>query len=290
MDVKKRLDSRTNKTFTVKVGNSEIGGSHFSVIAGPCSIEGRDQFEETALGVKKFGAHLLRGGIWKMRTQATSFQGLGPEAVQFVKDVLDLTQMSLVTEVTDPRQIAILDDFVGMYQVGARNMFNYALLKELGQTRKPVLLKRGFSAMVDEWLQATEYISKGGNDQIVLCERGIRTFENSTRYTFDLNSVLVAKSRSPYPVIVDPSHSVGVREFVPQLAYAAAAVGADGIIVEVHLRPAEALSDGKQALTLQDFEKMMDQLNRILAAVGRPAKSFANDLHQRPSHHAFPTA
>ncbi|MFN7729395.1 MAG: 3-deoxy-7-phosphoheptulonate synthase [Bdellovibrio sp.] len=256
-------------TKPVRVGNVVIGGPAFALIAGPCSIESREQFFETATAVKKSGAVLLRGGIWKMRTSFQSFQGLGPEAVSFIREVLDYTGLQLVSEITDPRQVELLDPLVGMYQVGARNMYNYALLKELGQTRKPVLLKRGFSALVDEWIKAAEYISMGGNDQIILCERGIRTFETSTRNTFDLNAVLVAKSRTNFPVIVDPSHAVGIREYVPKLALAAAVAGADGLIVEVHPRPADALSDGFQALTILDFQKLSHDLERVLGALDR---------------------
>lgn len=256
-------------TIPVKVGRIQIGGPEFAVIAGPCSIENQSQFLETSQAVKKLGACLLRGGVWKMRTSAASFQGLGNEAFNFISEVLDETSLGLVTEVTDPRQIAMLDPFVEMYQVGARNMYNYALLKELGQTRKPVLLKRGFSALVEEWVKAAEYITSGGNTNVVLCERGIRTFETATRNTFDLNAVLWAKAHTHFPVVVDPSHAVGIREFVPKLAYAGAAVGADGIIVEVHPRPSEALSDGQQALTISDFSDMMSQLNKILDAFDR---------------------
>lgn len=258
------------RTRPVQVGRIQIGGPEFTVIAGPCSIENHNQFSETALAVKAAGAVLLRGGVWKLRTSAKTFQGLGPEAFGFIKDVLEQTQMKLVSEITDPRQIEILDDYVEMYQVGSRNMHNYALLKELGQTRKPVLLKRGFAAFVDEWIKAAEYISLGGNDNVILCERGIRTFETTTRNTLDLNSVVYAKAHTHFPVIVDPSHAVGVRELVTPLALAAAAAGADGIIVEVHPRPSEALSDGPQALTVADFQNLMQKLERILSALDRP--------------------
>jgi 3-deoxy-7-phosphoheptulonate synthase len=254
----------------VNVGGLPIGGAGFAVIAGPCSIESKSQFQETAHAVKDLGATLLRGGIWKMRTDAKNFQGLGAEALPFIREVLNETQLGLVTEVTDARQIEVLDDSVVMYQVGARNMFNYSLLKELGQTRKPILLKRSFSALVDEWIKAAEYIIQGGNDNVILCERGIRTFETKTRYTFDLNAVIWAKQNTHFPVIVDPSHAVGIRDMVSKVAFAAAAVGADGIIVEVHPRPIEALSDGKQALTIPDFRQMMTTLERILEATDRP--------------------
>ncbi|MGZ5278309.1 MAG: 3-deoxy-7-phosphoheptulonate synthase [Pseudobdellovibrionaceae bacterium] len=255
---------------TVQVGTVTIGGPEFTVIAGPCSIESHSQFLQTAQAVKSSGAVLLRGGVWKLRTSAQTFQGLGPEAFSFIKDVLNQTGMKLVSEITDPRQIGILDDYVEMYQVGSRNMHNYALLKELGLTRKPVMLKRGFAAFVDEWIKAAEYISMGGNENVVLCERGIRTFETSTRNTLDLNSVLYVKEKTGLPVIVDPSHAVGLREFVPQLALAAAAIGADGVIVEVHPKPAEALSDGRQALTIDDFKQMMVKMERVLSALDRP--------------------
>lgn len=258
------------RTRVVRVGSVPIGGPGFAVIAGPCSIESREQFLETAQSVKASGAVVLRGGIWKLRTSPKTFQGLGTDASHLVQEVLKQTGMTLVSEITDPRQVEALDPLVSMYQVGARNMFNYALLKELAQTRKPVLLKRGFSALVEEWIKAAEYLTNGGNDQVVLCERGIRTFETSTRYTFDLNAVLVAKARTDFPVVVDPSHAVGLREYVPPVALAAAAAGADGLIVEVHPRPAEALSDGPQSLTLDGFRDLTRTLEKVLAALGRP--------------------
>jgi len=268
--VKPEVKASKPKGSVVQVGNVKIGGPEFAVIAGPCSIESRSQFEETALAVKSYGAALLRGGIWKMRTDANTFQGLGSEALQFVREVVADTGLGLVSEVTDPRQIEMLDEYVVMYQVGARNMFNYSLLKELGQTRKPVMLKRSFSALIDEWIKAADYITAGGNDKVILCERGIRTFETKTRYTFDLNAVIWAKQNTHFPVVVDPSHAVGIRDMVSKVAFAAAAVGADGIIVEVHPRPAEALSDGKQALTVSDFRQMMSTIEKILEATDRP--------------------
>ncbi len=269
MAVSKSKTSRSCGTQPIKVGSIQIGTGDFAVIAGPCSIESSSQFGITAREVKEQGAVLLRGGIWKMRTSPQAFQGLGPAAFQFIRKVINETGLGLVTEVTDPRQVELLDDLVVAYQVGARNMFNYPLLNELGQTRKPVLLKRSFSALVDEWIKAAGYIEKGGNSNIMLCERGIRTFETSSRFTFDLNSVLIAKTRTPYPVMVDPSHAIGIREFVPKLALAAAAVGADGLIVEVHPEPAEALSDANQALTFADFRQMMTQLERLLISQDR---------------------
>lgn len=257
-------------TKVVSIGNVKVGGPEFVVIAGPCSIESPEQFLETAEIVKNCGAVLLRGGIWKLRTSAKTFQGLGTDALTFIQEVLKKTNLQLVSEVTDPRQIEQLGDYVSMFQVGSRNMHNYALLKELGNSKKPVLLKRGFAAYVDEWIKAAEYISMGGNDQVILCERGIRTFETATRNTLDLNSVVYAKARTQFPVIVDPSHAVGISEFVPALALAATAAGADGIIVEVHPRPEMALSDGMQALTPEGFKKLMTQIEKVLVAVDRP--------------------
>ena len=265
----------TSSTLTVKIGCSqapqkksiEIGGSSsFTVIAGPCSIESYDQFKETALSVQASGAAMLRGGIWKLRTSPGTFQGLGSEASGFIKEVLSQAQMPLVSEVTDPRHIEAVYDYVDMFQVGSRNMHNYALLKELGKQNKPVLLKRGFAALISEWIKASEYITNSGNQNVILCERGIRTFETATRNTLDLNAVVYAKKHSPLPVIVDPSHAVGIRDLVAPLCYAAAAAGADGLIIEVHPNPAVALSDGEQALTLLDFETMMKQLEKVLFA------------------------
>ncbi|MEN0059933.1 MAG: 3-deoxy-7-phosphoheptulonate synthase [Bdellovibrio sp.] len=266
-------------TQTVNVGGFSIGGPQFTVIAGPCSIESYEQFLETAQGVQKSGAHLLRGGIWKMRTSPQAFQGLGSSSFEFIKAVCKKTNMSLISEVTDARQIEEIYDLVECFQVGSRNMHNYALLKELGQQNKPVMLKRGLAAYIEEWIKAAEYITKGGNPNVILCERGIRTFETATRNTLDLNAVAYAKKNTSFPVIVDPSHAVGIRALVPELTYAAAAVGADGIIVEVHPRPSEALSDGMQALTLEDFSTMMKKLEKILTAVERPLHPAKAELH-----------
>jgi 3-deoxy-7-phosphoheptulonate synthase len=257
------------KTSLVKIGNFEIGGPQFTVIAGPCSIESETQFKNTALSVKNSGARILRGGIWKMRTSNNSFQGLGNEAFEFIKKVKAEVNMPLVSEITDIRQIESIHPFVDAYQVGARNMHNYSLLKELGRQPKPVLLKRNFSAYIDEWLKAADYILQGGNEQVILCERGIRTFETATRNTLDLNAVVYAKKHSQLPVIVDPSHAVGISELVPQLCYASAAAGADGLIIEVHPKPSEALSDGQQALTFEVFESTMKQLEKVLNAFNR---------------------
>ena len=256
----------------VQIGNVQIGGPKFTVIAGPCSIESEDQFRMTSTSVKKSGAALLRGGIWKMRTSPKSFQGLGEDSFDFIKKVKKEIGLGLISEITDSKQIEEISPFVDAFQVGARNMHNYSLLKELGKQPKPVVLKRNFSAYIDEWLKAADYIAQGGNSNIVLCERGIRTFETATRNTLDLNAVVYAKKHSPYPVIVDPSHAIGISELVTPLCYASAAAGADGIIVEVHPDPKKALSDGDQALTLTNFDTMMKQLEKVLNAFDRTLK------------------
>jgi 3-deoxy-7-phosphoheptulonate synthase len=250
----------------VKIGKTTFGGNAFAVIAGPCSIESEDQFLQTATAVKGSGASVLRGGIWKMRTSPNSFQGLGTTALSYIQSVKQQTGMALISEVVDPRHIESVFEMVDAFQVGARNMHNYELLRELGKQSKPVMLKRNFSAYIDEWFKASDYITQGGNDQILLCERGIRTFETATRNTLDLNAVAYAKKYSPFPVIVDPSHAIGISDLVPQICYASAAAGADGLIVEVHPTPDEALSDADQALDFTQFDKMMKQLERVLHA------------------------
>lgn len=264
-----RQPTSNESRIQVQIGNVRFGGKNFVVIAGPCSIETEDQLYKTAMAVQESGAAILRGGIWKMRTSPNSFQGLGTDALAYVKAVKQKTGMALVSEVVDPRHIESIHDLVDGYQVGARNMHNYELLKELGRQSKPVVLKRNFSAYVDEWLKAADYIVQGGNQNIILCERGIRTFETATRNTLDLNAVVYAKKYSPFPVIVDPSHAIGIASLVPQISYAAAAAGADGLLVEVHPNPDEALSDGDQALTFTEFNKMMKQLDKLLAVFDR---------------------
>jgi 3-deoxy-7-phosphoheptulonate synthase len=254
----------------VRLGTSVVGGRGFGVIAGPCSIESYAQFSETAQAVKKAGALALRGGIFKMRTRADTFQGLGGEAYEIVKRVVSETGMPMVSEITDPRQVAALSEVVDAFQVGSRNMHNYELLKELGRQNKPVVLKRGFTAYLDEWIAAAEYISREGNSNIIFCERGIRTFERSTRNTLDLSAVPYIKERSDYPILVDPSHATGVTELVPSMGLAAVAAGADGLLVEVHPEPEHAASDGDQALCFEVFSKMMVSVEKILGALDRP--------------------
>ncbi len=252
------------KTNIVAFGSVKIGGPKFAVIAGPCSIENEQQILTTAEFVKANGASILRGGVYKLRTSPKSFQGLGSEAFELVKLAKQKTNMPFVSEVTDPRQISDLYDFVDVFQVGSRNMHNYELLKELGKTDKPILLKRGLAGLVKEWLLAADYITDQGNQNVVLCERGIRTFETTTRNTFDINAIAHVKQFTSFPVIADPSHGTGVNQLVAPISFAAAAAGADGLILEVHPNPTEAKSDGHQALTFNDFEKLMLQLKKLL--------------------------
>ncbi|MFN8944362.1 MAG: 3-deoxy-7-phosphoheptulonate synthase [Pseudobdellovibrionaceae bacterium] len=254
-------------TRKVVVNGIEFGGDKFVVIAGPCSIESESHLLDTGSAVKKSGASLLRGGIWKMRTSSESFQGLGNGALSFIPSTLNKLGIGLISEITDPRQIEILNPLVSAYQVGSRNMHNYALLTELGKQNKPVLLKRGFGALIDEWIKAAGYIEKEGNQNIILCERGIRTFEKATRNTLDINAVVYAKKHSPYPVIVDPSHAVGISELVPDVALAAVASGCDGLIVEVHPHPKDAKSDGDQALNYAEFDLLMGKVRKVLIAL-----------------------
>lgn len=248
----------------------KIGDGSFTVMAGPCSIESYQQFFSTAKMVAEHGATLLRGGVWKLRTSSKSFQGLGNEALEIAKKVTKELDMGITIEVTDPRQIEELYSMVSMFQVGSRNMHNYALLKELAKQDKPVLLKRGFAALVSEWVNAAEYVNQGSDKpKVILCERGIRTFETSTRNTLDLNSAIYAKKNTPYPVIIDPSHGVGISNLVPDLALASTALGIDGLIMEVHPNPKEALSDGMQALTFENFETLMTKTTKVLTALDR---------------------
>lgn len=246
-----------------------IGAGDVALIAGPCAIESREVFLETARAVRAAGACFLRGGIFKMRTKSDSFQGLGTSAFSFVREVKTEVGLPLASEITDPRQISDFVDTVDMFQVGSRNMYNYELLKELGALRKPVLLKRAFAATVDEWIKAADYVIKGGNDNVILCERGIRTFETTTRNTLDLNSVAYLKAHSSFPVIVDPSHGTGRPELIEPLSLAAVAAGADGLIIETHPKPSEALSDAHQALSFAQFEKIAGNVRKVAQALGR---------------------
>ncbi|MCB0356690.1 MAG: 3-deoxy-7-phosphoheptulonate synthase [Bdellovibrionales bacterium] len=258
-----------SKTESVQLGSLEVGSGQFLVIAGPCSIESYEQFSQTAQSVTEAGAAMIRGGMYKLRTQPNSFQGLGNEAFEIVKRVKAEQKISFISEITDPRQISDFQEVVDVFQVGSRNMHNYALLKELGTIDKPVVLKRGFSGRIDEWLHAADYIREGGNKNVVLCERGIRTFETATRNTFDLNAIAYIKKHSDIPIIADPSHATGDSDLVPSMALAAAAAGADGLIIEVHPDPTKALSDGFQALNLHQFRELMSQIKQLLPLLGR---------------------
>lgn len=258
-----------HSTRIVKLGDIQIGGPEIPVIAGPCAIESFDQFFNSIQGVYQAGASAMRGGIYKMRTNPQSFQGLGQQAYPIIETVKSDFNMPLVSEVTDPRQIELMMPHVDMFQVGSRNMYNYALLRELALTKKPILLKRGFSATIDEWIQAANYILQGGNDQVVLCERGIRGFETKTRNTLDLNAVAYIKQHTNFAIVVDPSHGTGRPELMLQMSGAAIAAGADALMLEVHVKPAEALSDAAQALSLGQFEQIMNSCRRVAKAVDR---------------------
>lgn len=247
-----------------------IGGRDIVVIAGPCSIESEAHLRETANAVAARGAALLRGGVFKMRTSPESFQGIGTPAFEFLERVKSEARLPLVSEITDPRQLELMLGTVDVFQVGSRNMYNYELLKELGKVDRPVILKRAFAATIDEWIHAAEYVVRGGNDRVVLCERGIRTFETATRNTLDLNAVAWIKAHTDFSVIVDPSHGTGRRELVIPMALAGIAAGADGIICEVHPRPDQAFSDAFQALDFDAFEKLVEGVATIGAAIGRP--------------------
>lgn len=260
----------------VSVNGVLIGGAEIVVIAGPCAVESREQLFETARSVKAGGASILRGGAFKPRSSPYNFQGLGEEGLKLLGIIKKETGLPIVTEVMDTRQVELVASYADMIQIGSRNMQNYPLLKEAGMCRKPVLLKRGMMATVDEFLLAAEYILNQGNDQIVLCERGIRTFETSTRNTLDLSAVPMLKHLSHLPVIVDPSHGTGLRWMVPAMAKAAVAAGADGLIMEVHYKPEEALCDGYQSLSLNEFGQLMTDLNKIAKAVGREISTLKN--------------
>lgn len=253
----------------VRVGNAVFGGEQIVVIAGPCAVESLEQLLETAKDVKAAGAHILRGGAFKPRTSPYAFQGLEEEGLKFLKTAREETGMPFVTEVTNPRDVEMVQEYTDMLQIGARNMQNFTLLREVGKARKPVLLKRGLSATIEEWLMAAEYIMSEGNYEVVLCERGIRTFETATRNTFDVSAIPVIKRQSHLPVIADPSHASGKRHLIQPLACAAVAAGADGLMIEVHPDPEHALSDGPQSLTPAQFEEILQKVRPVAEAVGR---------------------
>jgi 3-deoxy-7-phosphoheptulonate synthase len=253
----------------IEIGDVRIGGPEVVVIGGPCSVETREQVLETAHAVKAAGGKLLRGGAFKPRTSPYSFQGLGREALEILALAREETGLPIVTEILDPDDLELVSEYTDVYQVGARNMSNFRLLQRLGRTRKPVLLKRGPSARLREMLQAAEYIMVEGNHDVILCERGIITFDDATRNTTDINAIPVLKQWSHLPVILDPSHSTGYTRYVTPIARAGVAAGADGLIVEVHPNPSRALSDGSQALKPDQFCDLVTQCGRVAEAVGR---------------------
>ena len=247
----------------------KVGGGNLAMIAGPCAIEGREILFDIARQVKQAGANILRGGAYKPRTSPYSFQGLGEEGLQLLREVGDELQMPVVTEVMDPRQVALVDRYTDIFQIGARNMQNFNLLNEVGQTKRPVLLKRGMSATVTDLLMSAEYILAGGNKRVMLCERGVRSFDSSTRNLLDLSSVPNAKGQSHLPIIVDPSHATGRPDLIPAMSLAAVAAGADGVHIEVHSCPEKALSDGPQALLPDQYAAVMGQTRQVAGILQR---------------------
>jgi len=266
-----KLASRTFKSedTVITVGDLRIGGDEVIVMAGPCSAESEAQVMATAAAVRRAGAKVFRGGAFKPRSSPYSFQGLGEEGLRLLRAGADAHNLKLVSEVMDASQIGLMDALVDIYQVGARNMQNYTLLRELGKVRKPVLLKRGISATIEEWLLSAEYILAGGNTDVILCERGIRTFESYTRNTLDISAIPVVKTLSHLPIVVDPSHGTGRRDKVAAMARAAVAAGADGLLIEVHCDPDHAMSDGAQSMFPGQFERLMAELRIIAPAIGR---------------------
>jgi 3-deoxy-7-phosphoheptulonate synthase len=253
----------------ITVGDVRIGGDEVIVMAGPCSAESDEQVHATAAAVKRAGAKVLRGGAFKPRSSPYAFQGLGEDGLRMLRDAADAHNLKLVSEVMDPSQIDVVDRYADIFQIGARNMQNFALLREIGRARKPVLLKRGISATIEEWLLSAEYVLGGGNMDVVLCERGIRTFETYTRNTLDISAIPIVKKLSHLPIFVDPSHGTGRRDKVAPMARAAVAAGADGLIIEVHTDPDRALSDGAQTMFPSQFDRLMAELRIIAPAIGR---------------------
>jgi 3-deoxy-7-phosphoheptulonate synthase len=266
-----KLASRTFKSerTVIQVGDLRIGGDEVVVMAGPCSAETEEQVETTAAAVKRAGAKVLRGGAFKPRSSPYSFQGLGESGLRMLRKAADDHEMKLVSEVMDVSQIDVVGKYSDILQVGARNMQNYTLLRELGQARKPVLLKRGISATIEEWLLSAEYILAGGNPDVMLCERGIRTFESYTRNTLDISAIPVIHKLSHLPIVSDPSHGTGRRDKVTPMARASVAAGADGLLIEVHCDPDHAKSDGAQSLYPKQFDRLMTELRVIAPAIGR---------------------
>ncbi len=270
----KLVNIKNKKERTViKVKGITIGDDNTAIISGPCAVENKDQLLAAARYVQKAGAHILRGGAFKPRTSPYSFQGLGEKGLKILKEVSLETGLPTITEVIDEQSLELALNYVDILQIGARNMQNFHLLKSIGKVDKPVLLKRGMSATVEEWLMAAEYIMSEGNENIILCERGIRTFGKDTRNTLDLSIIPLVKKLTHLPVIVDPSHATGKRELVAPMSLAAIAAGADGLIIEMHPEPSKALSDGAQSLNPEDLEKLMQQLKKIIVSLDRKIQS-----------------
>ena len=262
----KREDVESTK---VKVRDVLVGGEKIVVIAGPCSVESREQLLSVARSVKASGASMLRGGAFKPRTLPYSFQGLGLDGLKLLAEARDETGLPVVTEVMAPEDVVVVEEYADVLQIGARNMQNFPLLKRVGEASRPVMLKRGISATIEEWLSSAEYVLAEGNKDVIMCERGIRTFEKLTRFTLDLTAVPLLKELSHLPVIVDPSHGTGVRALVMPMAKASVAAGADGLLVEVHPRPEDAKSDGEQSLRPNEFQSLIEDLRPLALAVGR---------------------
>ena len=253
----------------VKINGISIGTQQVIVMAGPCSVESREQMMETAMAVKQAGAHVLRGGAFKPRTSPYAFQGLGLKGLELLREARDQFHLPIITEVMSPQDVTLVAQYADVLQVGARNMQNFALLHAVGEIQKPVLLKRGMMSTIEELLMAAEYILSHGNQRVILCERGIRTFETATRNTFDINAIPVLKALTHLPVVADPSHGTGKWELVAPVARGAVAAGADGLLIEVHCNPEQALSDGAQSLKPENFAKMVIDTRRVAEAVGR---------------------
>ncbi len=253
----------------IRVNNVEIGSDEIIVIAGPCSVESEEQIHRLAESVKKSGAKILRGGAFKPRTSPYSFQGLGEDGLKFLRNSADENNLLMITEIIDTSQFDLIEKYTDIFQVGSRNMYNYPLLKVLAKTQKPVLLKRGMSATIEEWLMSAEYLLAGGNPNVILCERGIRTFDNNLRFTFDISAINAVQEKSHLPVCSDPSHATGYRDKVLPMARAAVSANTDLLMIEVHDSPASALSDGPQAITPAQFDELMNQLKQIALIIDR---------------------
>lgn len=258
-----------NTPTVIQIGDAKIGGDEITIIAGPCAIESEEQLVQTALGLKKNGVKILRASAFKPRSSPYSFQGMGVEGLKMHKRAKEKHGLLIETEVMDPRDVAITADYVDILRVGARNMQNFDLLKELGKCNKPVILKRGMSATIEEWLLSAEYIMAHGNHRVILCERGIRTFETATRSTLDLSSIAIVKQLTHLPIIVDPSHAAGRSDIIPALSRGAIATGADGLLIEVHYKPKESRCDQRQALSLDEFHAIATDIEKVAKVMGK---------------------